>query len=59
MSRDIRRMSKAELDELNRISKQWRERHTATQPVPDAVPEQSEQAMGKPELRVGEQMELL
>jgi hypothetical protein len=52
-------MSKAELDELNRISKEWRERHTASQPVPDAVPEQSEQAMGTPELRVGEQMELL
>lgn len=41
MSRDIRRMSKDELDELTRAGRAWRERHEPDQAETDAIAEQS------------------
>jgi len=40
MAVDIRRMSKAELDELNRLGKEWRERNKPDQnpPEPKSIP---------------------
>lgn len=42
MATDIRRMSRDELDELNRLSKAWRERNKPAQdepkPVADVTP---------------------
>jgi len=57
MSRDIRRMSRAELDELNRAAKEWQKcRKQPAEPLPDALPEPS-QRDGR-ESPVGEQMDL-
>ena len=58
MSRDIKYMSKAELDELNRVAKEWRERHNAppkklAEPAPDGRDDNT------PTFTAGEQLELL
>jgi hypothetical protein len=42
MTVDIRRMEKAELDELNRSAREWRERNTPAHLVMDAIPEPSQ-----------------
>jgi hypothetical protein len=42
MTVDIRRMEKAELDELNRSAREWRERNTPAHLVTDAIPEPSQ-----------------
>ncbi len=54
-------MSKAELDDLNRAGKAWRERYNPAQAVPDAgEPESSEQEdIADPRETVGQQLELL
>lgn len=57
MSHDIRRMSKAELDELNRNAKEWRERIEALQRV--TIPEPSQDGPKPSSLVPGGQMELL
>jgi len=41
MATDIRRMSKEELDELNRQGAIWRARNKPAQPVTDTIPEPS------------------
>jgi hypothetical protein len=57
VSHDIRRMSKAELDELNRNAKEWRERIEALQRV--TIPEPSQDGPKPSSLVPGGQMELL
>jgi hypothetical protein len=65
MAVDIRRMGKAELDELNRSAREWRERNKPAQAVTDAIPEQSQADFADPRetktppSTVGEQIELL
>jgi hypothetical protein len=50
-------MSKAELDELNRVSKQWREGHNAPpEQLPELPPDGRDAAT--PPFTVGEQIEL-
>ena len=54
-------MSKAELDDLNRAGKAWRERYNPTEAVRDAgEPESSEQEdTADPRGTMGQQLELL
>jgi hypothetical protein len=65
MAVDIRRMGKAELDELNRSAREWRERNKPAQAVKDPVPEPSQADIADPRetktppSTVGEQIELL
>lgn len=65
MAVDIRRMGKAELDELNRSAREWRERNKPAQAVKDAIPEPSQADIADPRetktppSTVGEQIELL
>ena len=65
MAVDIRRMGKAELDELNRSAREWRERDKPAQAVKDAIPEPSQADIADPRKTktppstVGEQIELL
>jgi hypothetical protein len=63
MSRDIRRMSKDELDELTRAGRAWRERHEPDQAETDAIAEQSKiQDSPKtqlPPFTEGDQLQLL
>jgi hypothetical protein len=61
MATDIRRMSKEELDELNRQGAIWRARNKPAQPVTDTIPEPSKDRSETPtpKLTVGEQIELL
>jgi hypothetical protein len=65
MAVDIRRMGKAELDELNRSAREWRERNKSAQAVKDAIPEPSQADIADPRetktppSTVGEQIELL
>ena len=62
---DIRRMGKAELDELNRSASEWRQRNKSAQAVKDAIPEPSQVDIADPRetktppSTVGEQIELL
>jgi len=65
MAVDIRRMGKAELDELNRSVREWRERNKPAQAAKDAIPEPSQADIPDPRetktppSTVGEQIELL
>ena len=63
MAVDIRRMGKAELDELNRSAREWRERNKPAQAAKDAIPETSQaddpRETKTPPSTVGEQIELL
>ena len=61
MATDIRRMSKEELDELNRQGAIWRARNKPAQPVTDTIPEPSKDPSETPTptLTVGEQIGLL
>ena len=64
MAVDIRRMGKAELDELNRSVREWRERNKPAQAVQEAIPESSQADIADPRetktppSTVGEQIEL-
>jgi hypothetical protein len=65
MAVDIRRMGNAELDELNRSAREWRERNKPAQAAKDAIPEPSQADIPDPRetktppSTVGEQIELL
>ena len=63
MSQDIRRMSKEEIDELNRAGRAWRERQKPAQGAPVAIAEQSQiedsRETHTPPVTVGDQLELL
>jgi len=48
MAVDIRRMGKAELDELNKSAREWRERKKPAQAVTDAIPEPSQADIADP-----------
>jgi len=48
MATDIRRMSKEELDELNRQSAIWRAHNKPAQPVTDTIPEPSQDRSENP-----------
>jgi hypothetical protein len=58
-------MGKAELDELNRSTKEWRESNKPAQAVTNAMPEPSQADIADPRqtktppLTIGEQIELL
>ena len=64
MAVDIRRMGKAELDELNRSAREWRQRNKPAQAVKDAIPEPSQVDIADPRetktppATFGEQIEL-